>query len=75
VRGRDERAARLYGAAERQGQQHDIDLGAALWQRYYAPHLATARARLGEVAWEAGLADGRSLSLDDVVAEALAPDA
>ena len=76
LRGRDELAARLYGAAERQSELNEMDdINDAFWQRHYAPHLAAARVRLGETAWAAGLAAGRVLSQQEAVAEALAEEA
>jgi predicted ATPase/transcriptional regulator with XRE-family HTH domain len=65
-------AARFHGAAEQQAKPDDIDLASLFWQRYYAPHLAAARARLGTAAWAAGLAAGRALTPDEATAEALA---
>jgi tetratricopeptide (TPR) repeat protein len=71
--GRDELAARLYGAAGRQSELNEMDdINDVYWQRHYAPHLGAARARLGEVAWATGLAAGRALSQQAAVAEALA---
>jgi non-specific serine/threonine protein kinase len=70
--GRDERAARLYGAVERQWALAELgDLSKLFWQIYYGPPLAAAHARLGDAAWAAGRAAGQALSLDDAVAEAL----
>jgi DNA-binding NarL/FixJ family response regulator len=40
----------------------------------HEPYLASARSRLGEVAWEAALAVGRSMSLDEAVEYALAKE-
>jgi hypothetical protein len=73
LQGRDELAARLYGAAARQSELNDMDdIDNVFWQLHYAPHLAAARARLGQAAWASGLAAGRALSQHAAVAEALA---
>lgn len=70
--GQDERAARLYGAVERQWTLAELgDLSKLFWQIYYGPPLAAARARLGDAAWAAGRAAGQALSLGDAVTEAL----
>ncbi|HEY8598131.1 MAG TPA: helix-turn-helix domain-containing protein [Thermomicrobiales bacterium] len=70
--GHDLRAARLYGAAERQWALADLgNLDKLFWQIYYGPPLAAARARLGEGGWAAAHAAGQALPLDEVVAEAL----
>ena len=70
--GQDERAARLYGAAERQWALAELgDLTKLFWQVYYGPPLAAARARLGEAGWLTGWTVGQRYPLDEAVAEAL----
>lgn len=70
--GQDMRAARLYGAAERQWTLAELGDPARLyWQLYYGPPLAAARSRLGTAGWAAGYAAGQRLSLADAVADAL----
>jgi DNA-binding CsgD family transcriptional regulator/tetratricopeptide (TPR) repeat protein len=73
VAGRQElahRAARLWGAA----QMLREDIGAPLPSEERAilePHVAIARAQLGEKAWEATLAEGRELTPEQAVEYAL----
>ncbi|MFN8514737.1 MAG: helix-turn-helix domain-containing protein [Thermomicrobiales bacterium] len=69
--GHDAEAARFHGAAEQQANVDDIDLPTLFWQRYYAPHLAAARERLGTATWAANLATGRALTPDEATIEAL----
>jgi predicted ATPase/DNA-binding CsgD family transcriptional regulator len=73
--GRPESATRLFAAAE----TLDETIGAALSTRQALPawpvykrSLAVARANLGEVTFAAAWAVGRTLSVEDAVAEALA---
>ena len=68
--GRPARAARLYGAAEAMG----TDLGSHLWPPLRAAvqrRLALARSPGDEADWDTACAEGRSSTLDSVVAEAL----
>ena len=67
------RAARLWGAAEALLESTEIVAYAhapdpSLYQR----QVAAARERLDEAAWEAAWAEGRTMTLEEVVAEALA---
>jgi predicted ATPase/DNA-binding SARP family transcriptional activator/DNA-binding CsgD family transcriptional regulator len=77
VAGRQElvhRAARLWGAA----QMLREDIGAPLPSDERAilePHVAIARAQLGEEAWEATLAEGRELTPEQAVKYALSREA
>ena len=71
LHGDPDRAARLWGAASAQRTAIGMPLPPAQ-SAYYADFLASARARLGDAAFEAALAAGRALSLDAVVAFALA---
>jgi hypothetical protein len=68
--GEYERAARLAGAFARENERRSMVLDPprqALWNRGLAP----ARAALGEETWAAAYAAGRTLSLDEAIAEAL----
>jgi hypothetical protein len=65
-----ERAARLWGAAERQRQAIGCRPAPAA-RATYERALATARAQLDEATFEAAWAAGRSLSLAQVIADAL----
>jgi tetratricopeptide (TPR) repeat protein len=83
ARGQPSSAARLWGAADRVGEPAgmsgqqlfdlpiigEIDPAA---RAYYAQAEATARAHLGEAAFVAAWAEGRSLTPDQAVAEAYA---
>jgi predicted ATPase/transcriptional regulator with XRE-family HTH domain len=66
-----ERAARLWGAAERLQQAIGCRPAPAA-RTTYERALATARAQLDEEAFAAAWAAGRALSLDQAIAEALA---
>jgi predicted ATPase/DNA-binding CsgD family transcriptional regulator len=65
-----EQAARLFGAAlalrEAIGFQNTLEEDA--WRE---PYLATARSLLGEGSWEATLAQGRAMSMDEAIEYAL----
>jgi predicted ATPase/class 3 adenylate cyclase len=71
--GEDRRAALLWGAA---GALRE-DTGARLADVDYElhePHLDAARSRLGEAAWEEALVEGRAMTLEQMVANALGED-
>jgi predicted ATPase/DNA-binding SARP family transcriptional activator/DNA-binding CsgD family transcriptional regulator len=71
--GDDVRAARLWGAGETALQT----IGAALTPAelaLYEPFLDAARSRLGEVAWEAARAEGKSMGLEEAVDYALSEE-
>jgi predicted ATPase/class 3 adenylate cyclase len=66
----DVRAARLWGAGETALQI----VGATLTPAdlaLYEPYLDAARSRLGEVAWEEALTEGRNMALEEVIEYAL----
>jgi predicted ATPase/DNA-binding SARP family transcriptional activator len=70
ARGQLERAARLLGASAAQFEA----IGAAMWpadQIDYQRNVAAIRAALGEAAFAAACADGRALTLEQAIAEAL----
>jgi predicted ATPase/class 3 adenylate cyclase len=70
ARGEEERAARLFGAAEAVREAvgyHQTPRESALRE----PFLGTVRSRLEEAKWEAALAEGRAMTFDDAVAYAL----
>jgi DNA-binding CsgD family transcriptional regulator len=64
------RAVRLWGAAESSREVTDIALPPGE-RALHEPYLAAARFRLGEAAWEAALAEGRMMSLDQAAEYAL----
>ena len=71
--GETTRAAHLWGAA--QGAREVAGISLTPGERaLHEPYLASARSRLGEVAWEEALAKGQSMSLDEAVDYALAKD-
>jgi DNA-binding NarL/FixJ family response regulator len=71
--GEAERAARLFGAAERLreavGDKHTPEEAAL-----QGPYLATARSQLDEVAWQAAWAEGRAMSMEEAIEYALSKD-
>jgi non-specific serine/threonine protein kinase len=60
----DVRAAGLWGAAEAARELTGIALPPGD-RTLHEPHLASARCRLGESAWEEAVAEGRAMSLDE----------
>jgi predicted ATPase len=71
ARGARERAARLWGAAEGLSEATGLSLAAAVNLRLYERYLATARAELGEAAWEEAYAEGQAMTLEEAVSYAL----
>jgi predicted ATPase/DNA-binding CsgD family transcriptional regulator len=72
-RGQGARAAQLWGAAE----VLRTNIGAPPTPEtrpYYEPSMATARARLGEAAWEAVWAEGSTMSAEEAVEYALSEE-
>jgi predicted ATPase/DNA-binding SARP family transcriptional activator/DNA-binding CsgD family transcriptional regulator len=70
AQGRAQRAARLWGAAEAMRE----DIGVPLQpedRRLLDPYLATARSSLGEVVWQATLAEGRAMMPEQAIEYAL----
>jgi predicted ATPase/DNA-binding SARP family transcriptional activator/DNA-binding CsgD family transcriptional regulator len=68
------RAARLWGAAEAAREGASVALPAAEGALLHEPHLASARSRLGEAAWEEALAEGRAMSLEEAAEFALSKE-
>ena len=68
VRGEDDRAARLAGAAaaHRYGERED-----AVDARVNASFLKPARSRIGRDAWDVAAREGAALSFEDAIADAL----
>jgi predicted ATPase/DNA-binding SARP family transcriptional activator/DNA-binding CsgD family transcriptional regulator len=67
------RAAHLWGAAEAAREVAGLVLSPGE-RALHEPYLASARSRLGEVAWEEALAKGRSMSLEEAAEYALAKE-
>jgi predicted ATPase len=67
ARGRADRAVLLLGALSAQREAFGFERG-----RPFKPDVAQARQGLGEAAFEAAWSDGRALSIDDAIKEALA---
>jgi DNA-binding CsgD family transcriptional regulator len=73
ARAQGARAARLWGAAE----VLRTNIGAPPTpetRQYYEPSMATARALLGEAAWEAAFAHGSAMSAEEVAGYALSEE-
>jgi len=64
TQGEATRSAYLWGAAEAAREVTGIALPPGE-RKLHGPHLASARSRLGEVAWEEALAEGRTMSLEE----------
>jgi non-specific serine/threonine protein kinase len=72
LRGAPDRAARLWGAAEALGETAAVPLLPAIASRYdYEGHVAAARSRLGEGAFEAAWSEGRAMAPEEAVDYAL----
>ncbi|BBL80218.1 LuxR family transcriptional regulator [Rubrobacter xylanophilus] len=72
ARGRPARAARLWGASEALREETGLRLAFFLRCHYdYERLVAGARSRLGEIAWSATWAEGRAMSLEEVIEYAL----
>jgi hypothetical protein len=63
-------AARLWGAIERQREEHGLALSPVEWPGYERARSA-ARAPTEPAAWDTAWAEGRALVLDEAVAMAL----
>ena len=70
ARGRGERAARLYGAAEVLRESLAAPLLPAE-RPFYERHLVASRSQLDETAWEAAWSEGRAMTMEDAVGYAL----
>jgi predicted ATPase/DNA-binding SARP family transcriptional activator/DNA-binding CsgD family transcriptional regulator len=72
LRGKSVRAARLWGASEALREAIGLPLTALVRDRYdYEGCLATARAELGEAAFEAAWSEGRNMAPEEAVEYAL----
>jgi hypothetical protein len=63
-------AARLWGAIERQREEHGLALS-PVERSGYERALSVARAQTELAAWDTAWAEGRALALDEAVAMAL----
>jgi DNA-binding CsgD family transcriptional regulator len=70
VQGEAERVARLWGAAEASREEMNAHLFPNQ-RTLYEPYLDAARAKLGETLWEATLAEGRAMTLEEATEYAL----
>jgi predicted ATPase/DNA-binding SARP family transcriptional activator len=70
AQGQPQGAARLFGAAE---ALYDIigQIMDPVYRTDYDRNVTAARTQLGEAAWEAAYAEGRAMSLEQAIAEAL----
>jgi predicted ATPase/DNA-binding SARP family transcriptional activator/DNA-binding CsgD family transcriptional regulator len=73
VLGEASRAAHLWGAAEASRQVTDIALPPGE-RALHEPYLASVRSQLGEEAWEAALAEGQAMSLQEAAQYALSEE-
>ena len=73
VRAEAERAARLFGAARglREALGYEQEPRARALRE---PHLTVARSRMNEASWEAALAEGRSMGLEEAIQYALSAE-
>ncbi|MDP9476914.1 MAG: tetratricopeptide repeat protein, partial [Actinomycetota bacterium] len=71
AQGRPGRAARTWGAAAELGRTIGLTGPSPVERYHYDPYISSARAELGEAAWEAALAEGRTMELEEAVAYAL----
>jgi hypothetical protein len=70
--GAPERAARLFGAAEAMGEAASVTIAFPPARALYEQDLATVRSQLETEAFEASWKEGRSMTVKEAVAEALA---
>jgi ATP/maltotriose-dependent transcriptional regulator MalT len=73
-RGEPERAARIFGAAEAMGEAASVTIAFPPTRALYEQDLATVRARLDAQAFQASWAEGRAMTMQVAVAEALDED-
>jgi DNA-binding CsgD family transcriptional regulator/tetratricopeptide (TPR) repeat protein len=73
VQSETERAARLWGAAEMLREAMGVPLRPDE-RAVYEPYMAEARSQLDAAAWEAALAEGRAMTLEEAVGYALSED-
>jgi len=69
---RAEHAARLFGAAEAICETMGVDVPSPAWRALNGRDLADAREQLDAGTFDAAWAEGRAMTLEEVVAEALA---
>ncbi len=70
--GRAERAARLFGAANALSEKTGAGVSWSVWRSLNERDLATARETLDPGAFEEAWAEGREMTFEETVAEALA---
>jgi DNA-binding CsgD family transcriptional regulator/Flp pilus assembly protein TadD len=70
AQGQTHRAARLWGAAQALREDIGVPLQPEA-RKLLGPYLATARSSLGEVAWQARLAEGRAMMPEQAIEYAL----
>jgi non-specific serine/threonine protein kinase len=73
ARGRAQRAARLWGAAEALREEIGVLLQPENLE-VLDPYITAARLSLGEVAWQAALAEGRAMMPERAIEYALSPE-
>ena len=73
AQGQAHRAARLWGAAEALREEIGVPLQPED-RKLLDPYLAAARSSLGEVAWQATLAEGRATTLEQAIEYALSAE-
>lgn len=69
--GRDERAARLFGAANAVSERTGAEVSWTAWRTLNERDLATTRERLGREMFDNAFAEGRAMTLEEGIAEAL----
>ena len=69
---RPERAARLLGAVEALNEKMGVEVAWSAWRTLNRRDLSSARERLGPEAFEKARMEGRAMTLEEAVAEALA---
>ena len=70
--GRAEHAVRLFGAVEALCETMGVDVPSLAWRALNERDLAGAREQLDAGTFDAAWAEGRAMTLEEVVAEALA---
>ena len=73
--GRLERAARLFGAVEALSEKMGVEVSWSAWRALNERDLTTTREKLSPEAFEKTWAEGRRMTLEEAVAEALAKGA
>lgn len=70
-RGQPDHAARLFGAVEVLHEKTSVDVSWSAWRALNERDLAGVREKLDAEAFEVAWAEGRAMTLEEVVAEAL----